>query len=35
MYPPVFQYEEQRRAVEDELARQIARRRRRQRLRVA
>ena len=35
MYPPAIQYEEQRRAVEEELARQLARRRRRLRLRVA
>jgi hypothetical protein len=34
MYPPVIQYEEQRRAVEDDLARRIARRQRRLRLRV-
>ena len=29
MYPPVIQYEEQRRAVEEEIARRIARRQRR------
>jgi hypothetical protein len=35
MYPPVIQYEEQRRAVEQEIARRIARRQRLPRLRVA